>query len=74
MENSQLEELQGQVQALATVLNAVVSTLPRLPAAQVAMALAIEEQTIRQMDNRSQGDETELAIITAYRDLAQSIG
>lgn len=74
METSTTDTLHGQLQAFAHVLNALVSTLDRLPAAKVAVYLAIEAESLRAAANLSAQDEVTLQLLTAYRDLAHAAG
>lgn len=70
METSTTDELRGQIDALNHVLVALVSTLDRLPAAKVAMHLALEAESLRMAANRSTQDDVTLQLVTAFRDLA----
>jgi hypothetical protein len=70
MENSELDALIGQINALARTLQAVVAVLEPLPAAEVSMDLAIECESLTATAATSRQDESTLALLTAFRDLA----
>lgn len=72
MEDSDIDVLRGQLQAMTQVLVALIDALDALPAAKVAMNLAMEAESLRMAANRSAPDDVALQVITAFRDRAHS--
>lgn len=73
METSDSDRLMANISALATTLKAIISALPALPCAKIAMELAVEVESLRQPANSSPSDETMLQVLTAFRDLASAV-
>lgn len=72
----QIEEMQGQLLALNTVISRLVGMLTPLQAAQMAVDLKIEQETVRDMSDYStpeQTIQTQESILGCYVDLLSAV-